>query len=1458
MHPYEGYAKLCGQDIEFYIQKLSVTLGRTRVPDPSIIEPKTFTEEGMESETSSRLITANTVSGSNSTTGSSLPPSIETLQRVLWEQDVDIPLGTNKNISRLHAKIVFNTFSKQFELHVLSKNGAKVNGVFYPPIPHSQPIPLHNGYEIQLGDCFLTFMLPLKKIVRSDMMNMLHIKNRMEMAQHTPQAGDNTSNNNTLDAEGDTTSNSGNTNHNNNTEVTHHDTRQSDSFMQDEMTAAISKHYLKDIEAIEDADGEYGSFFLNDGRKNVFFRNLGNGLAGGGTPLTSEQASTLARSLTSSIGPSLTAAVTQTLSGIYLENSTDLVKNFLMQSNPPSPTLTNMVLDYLYNNGDSDLNESPEAVSMLARIMMDMDVNVNHYLGSTMNGMESQAKSTKSILHLVLNAALATEQQELASLLYKAKQENDAIVRDGVVTFFANFHARNTIDSEYSDYLSTTMEDDVQLEDEMTDEENVHMTTAAVTTATAKNGTISAPSTHPKKKKSKSSKSKNTSQNDLTASQPTTQNFQNSQTQITDSLDDFNELLDELVDTTPMLAPSQSNILASNNNMNTSASIEKNPIIQPINSQSQGNNLNTTTAAVVHTETAVTATTSEPPTEPIAATTTEKKKKKKPSKDTIKEDGKKEAIKKKKEKSTDHSTEKEEKHSEKKEDKKEEKKKKKKSAAEPTSNKTEEFQTSSGGTATVTQPQIPSAIQQPSSSLLSALAAIPSLPAGPITNKKPDIPYSAMIAHALLKAPNYMLPLKSIYAWISDNYPFYDPSETGWKSSVRHNLSTNSKYFRRVSPEEWRAINGEEKKPTQQRKVGKEKKMSFSVYTLILDHAEEVLGWNDKQPKKQRESKKASSSTDVSSSAVTTNATSLTPPITSNVTATTTSTSTPTVLTSPSVTFPNVSSTTASGAALMTSSSPPSESAQPPPSKKKKSSSSCKKRSRKKEKESETKEETSSSQVIASTSTIDADNLLDFDEIGPSKDFLPPEPEKKKKKTSTPKVGDSLSNAGSSSSATTFQNIQQPNQQAALNGVGGMIVAQQQPPLQQQQPQLSQTPTILSQPSHGIPVTSQTFGLVQSQHAASSSPSVNAGMPRTTTSNLLEMISSHHQMNKTVTNTSATSNIGSNLSSSMGMISLGGNIDPSFLLQQNIQSTMGSGSMQPSQPSFLQILMNDEVLNGGVNSNTSQPQQQSQQQPQTSMSHQQQQQQQQQPQSSLVSQMQRNTLMSQHPLGVQNNVMSAGHVGGVNTMGGSNLMMVNMGAQMEQKSSLMQQSSPQQQTPPLTQGSLPQSNSQDMEQLISLLNLVQQQQSLKAQNPLSSATGLTTQRTLLNSGFLNNDLASTNLQASLLRKWNQPSTTSSMTSPQTPQSARVGMPQNMMGSNVMTPSPQGISSGNVQPQQQQISPLGAFTHHQNPQQNQQISFNQMSFLPFNSNSPTLLNFDPTSLLQPHNPPSNQK
>jgi hypothetical protein len=41
------------------------------------------------------------------------------------------------------------------------------------------------------------------------------------------------------------------------------------------------------------------------------------------------------------------------------------------------------------------------------------------------------------------------------------------------------------------------------------------------------------------------------------------------------------------------------------------------------------------------------------------------------------------------------------------------------------------------------------------------------------------------------------LPVKEIYSWILDHFPYYKNAPTGWKNSVRHNLSLN-KCFRKV------------------------------------------------------------------------------------------------------------------------------------------------------------------------------------------------------------------------------------------------------------------------------------------------------------------------------------------------------------------------------------------------------------------------------------------------------------------------------------------------------------------------------------------------------------------------------------------------------------------------------------------------------------------------------------
>ena len=62
---------------------------------------------------------------------------------------------------------------------------------------------------------------------------------------------------------------------------------------------------------------------------------------------------------------------------------------------------------------------------------------------------------------------------------------------------------------------------------------------------------------------------------------------------------------------------------------------------------------------------------------------------------------------------------------------------------------------------------------------------------------KPPLSFACMIFMALESSPTKTLPVKEIYDWIIWKFPYYRTAASGWKNSIRHNLSLN-KCFRKV------------------------------------------------------------------------------------------------------------------------------------------------------------------------------------------------------------------------------------------------------------------------------------------------------------------------------------------------------------------------------------------------------------------------------------------------------------------------------------------------------------------------------------------------------------------------------------------------------------------------------------------------------------------------------------
>ncbi|XP_005992774.1 forkhead box protein N3 isoform X2 [Latimeria chalumnae] len=72
-------------------------------------------------------------------------------------------------------------------------------------------------------------------------------------------------------------------------------------------------------------------------------------------------------------------------------------------------------------------------------------------------------------------------------------------------------------------------------------------------------------------------------------------------------------------------------------------------------------------------------------------------------------------------------------------------------------------------------------------------------------NCKPPYSFSCLIFMAIENSPTKRLPVKDIYNWILEHFPYFANAPTGWKNSVRHNLSLN-KCFKKVDKDRSQSI----------------------------------------------------------------------------------------------------------------------------------------------------------------------------------------------------------------------------------------------------------------------------------------------------------------------------------------------------------------------------------------------------------------------------------------------------------------------------------------------------------------------------------------------------------------------------------------------------------------------------------------------------------------------------
>ncbi|KAJ1327210.1 hypothetical protein BSLG_010552 [Batrachochytrium salamandrivorans] len=67
-------------------------------------------------------------------------------------------------------------------------------------------------------------------------------------------------------------------------------------------------------------------------------------------------------------------------------------------------------------------------------------------------------------------------------------------------------------------------------------------------------------------------------------------------------------------------------------------------------------------------------------------------------------------------------------------------------------------------------------------------------------SSRPTIPYSTIITNALQGSTTGRLTLNDIYNFAMEQYPYFKTAGSGWKNSIRHNLSLNKNFVRTARP----------------------------------------------------------------------------------------------------------------------------------------------------------------------------------------------------------------------------------------------------------------------------------------------------------------------------------------------------------------------------------------------------------------------------------------------------------------------------------------------------------------------------------------------------------------------------------------------------------------------------------------------------------------------------------